>query len=331
MIYLSEPPFFALEWCRKLGIRPDTLEFMQGGINNTVLRCGSKDSLFVLKSYRDNQARKHNRFKAEKEFLDYAQLVAPEFVPKLIHVDYDSKSIVLQYLEGDRFESTRSLSQEDIKRAADFLRNLNVDSVLAKARVEGNAAEGFLRITDHLQNIEERIAKMDVKHVYKNLQEQAIRVVSNLKQQHGRLQDRTISLIADGQCEDAIDENKRCVSPGDFGFHNAVRTPEGVKFFDFEFAGWDDPTKVVADFDLQPRVPTTSEVQVLRNGLYNWDNSLTLRYRLLYPVLQLKWACIMLNMLNPARWAQMATVSENHVKDAICHARIYCERSFLRI
>ena len=39
--------------------------------------------------------------------------------------------------------------------------------------------------------------------------------------------------------------SRRCVSPSDFGFHNALVGPDGrAVFLDFEYAGWDDPAKL---------------------------------------------------------------------------------------
>src|SRR6185503_11886129 len=46
------------------------------------------------------------------------------------------------------------------------------------------------------------------------------------------------------------------LSPSDFGYHNAVLADdETVRFFDFEYAGWDDPAKLVCDFFNQVEVP----------------------------------------------------------------------------
>ena len=48
----------------------------------------------------------------------------------------------------------------------------------------------------------------------------------------------------------------RCLSPSDFGFHNAIRRASGeLCFIDFEYAGQDDPAKMACDFLCQPEVP----------------------------------------------------------------------------
>src|SRR5262249_52494804 len=59
--------------------------------------------------------------------------------------------------------------------------------------------------------------------------------------------------LAPGGCDGATE---RCLSPSDFGFHNALCEPNGrFRFIDFEYAGWDDPARMVCDFFCQPAVP----------------------------------------------------------------------------
>ena len=42
----------------------------------------------------------------------------------------------------------------------------------------------------------------------------------------------------------ALPKETRCLSPSDFGFHNALLEATGkLRFVDFEYAGWDDPAK----------------------------------------------------------------------------------------
>ena len=45
-----------------------------------------------------------------------------------------------------------------------------------------------------------------------------------------------------------------------FWFSQCSRGPEGKLFFlDFEYAGWDDPAKMICDFFCQPKVPAPFE------------------------------------------------------------------------
>jgi hypothetical protein len=97
----------------------------------------------------------------------------------------------------------------------------------------------------------------------------------------------------------------RCISPSDFGFHNALATPSGmVVFLDFEYAGWDDPAKMVSDFFSQPAVPVPVGYfdHFLASALAFSQNAemLAVRTRILLPVFRMKWCCIVMNDFLPA-------------------------------
>ena len=136
-------------------------------------------------------------------------------------------------------------------------------------------------------------------------------------------------MIAKGYCEDVLDPIERCVSPSDFGFHNAIRTPLGIKFFDFEFAGWDDPVKAVADFDLQPRVPLSLRARALSKALPQWSNCLAERYDVLFPILKLKWACIILAVLNPDRYAQITALDDSQASEQLLRGKLVLAKTYL--
>lgn len=331
MIHLIEPPTFAIDWCHKLGACPDTLEPLQGGINNQVFRCTAGGRRFVLKGYAVHRTGEHDRFKAEVEFLNYARVVAPEFVPQLLGSDVASRSLVLESLEGNGFQEGTHPSEDDIDCAANFLRRLNGDLELAKRHVNGSAADGFSRITDHLQNIEQRVGKMSVDHLPVNLRTKAEALFNYVRRELDHLRERTAQLIAKGNCEDALDPINRCVSPSDFGFHNAIRTPQGIKFFDFEFAGWDDPVKSVADFDLQPRVALRSRARVLSKALTQWRKGLSERYDVLFPILKLKWACIILALLNPDRYAQITAFDDGQASEQLVRSKLVLAQAYLAL
>jgi hypothetical protein len=314
-----DSPDFALEWCYRLGANPASLEPLLGGINNHVFRLNSGSRSFVLKTFPENRASRDKRFKAEVEFLRYAGAVAPRFVPQLLYADEAQFSMVLEYLEGDRFQEGTHPSPGDIDHAIQFMRLLNDDLTLARTFITVSAADGFLLLSEHLLNIRQRINSMSTEHLPQEFRAWAGSILGELWNLLECLQSETDRRISQGFCEDALHPQLRCISPSDFGFHNAIRTSEGLKFFDFEFAGWDDPIKAVIDFDLQPRVPIAERVYSLRKSLtINW-NGLKRRFYASLPILKLKWACIILAPLNPTRWADKAMgndalVSELHAK-----------------
>ena len=170
---------------------------------------------------------------------------------------------------------------------------------------------------------------MSVEHLPAHLRAEAGRVLNRLRRQLEYLQESTAQLIAKDHCENALNPSARCVSPGDFGFHNAIRTPWGIKFFDFEFSGWDDPVKTVVDFDLQPRVPLSSRVRVLGNSLPQLGKGLAERYDVLFPILKLKWTCIILSVLNPDRYAQITALDDGQASEQLVRGKLDLAQSYL--
>jgi hypothetical protein len=92
-----------------------------------------------------------------------------------------------------------------------------------------------------------------------------------------------------------------CVSPSDFGFHNALADEAGaLTFLDFEYAGRDDPAKLVCDFFCQPELPAPPALYpAFRDSVLGALGLLTPAHRArcdaLLPAYRVKWACIMLN------------------------------------
>ena len=102
-----------------------------------------------------------------------------------------------------------------------------------------------------------------------------------------------------------MSEDDRCISPSDFGFHNVLLKNDGALcFIDFEYAGWDDPAKLIGDFFCQPAVPVPpvyfDEFAAMVVSYSVRPEALRERAYLLLPAFQIKWCCIMLNEFLPA-------------------------------
>jgi len=294
------PPDFAKHWARQLGASDPDLVQLQGGINNRVYRCGNGANAHVIKGYSPVVEGQRDRMQAEVEFLTYAAEVAPQYIPRLVHADTTLRCVVLEYLQGETYPEGVAPAATDIAAAVDFFRRLNADRVAAQRAVQMDAAEGFLKLTEHLGNVRERVAGMQTAHLPGYAQKQAEDTLHRLQASIDMVANRVEAAIASGAVEDGIATESRCVSPSDFGFHNMIRTRSGPKFIDFEFAGWDDPAKAAADFVLQPRVPVGRIAPQLLGDL---DDNLQgiARREMLGGILRLKWTCIILAVLQPAR------------------------------
>jgi hypothetical protein len=121
----------------------------------------------------------------------------------------------------------------------------------------------------------------------------------------------------------------RTLSPSDFGFHNALRRPDGtLVFIDFEYFGWDDPAKTIADFLLQPAVPVPARLRracwLQLADVYGPAADLDRRLPLVYALLSIKWCLIVLNPFLRASAAGAAALCAERLaraRDLLARAR----------
>ncbi len=302
----SALPDFVGHWTNTLGASTQSVTVLRGGMNSRVFSCAVSDKRFIIKGYQPIEAGQRDRFVAEAQFLMYANQVANSYVPNLLSVDGERRCIVMEYLVGKAYAEGSILKESDIDDAVGFFSLLNQDHSQAVALITMDAADGFLKISEHLENVLERLNEMSANHLPLKLQSRAKQTIQLLRNAFIPLEDLTRKSLFSGLIEDALPTNKRCISPSDFGFHNAIRTKQGVKFFDFEFGGWDDPAKAIVDFTLQPKVPTGQRHFALLRSLSSEEHcDVVPRAKVLKPILELKWACIIAGFLRPLRYEKL--------------------------
>ena len=319
-------------WAKELGARDENIMRLSGGINNDVYRVDAQTQSFVLKSYPALETGARDRMKAEVEFLQYTNKAAPSFVPRLIDFDFHKRALLMEFIEGKPFIEGQSLSEIQIRDGIRFFETINQDRMAAKKVVSMDAAEGFRKLTDHLNNVEQRISKLTTRHLPIDSTDKSSRLLYRLTEEYSTVRQITLTSIDQGRASDEIALEHRCISASDFGFHNAIQTVNGVKFIDFEFAGWDDPSKASVDFVLQPRVPVlakpTSLFKALSRQLVEADEE---RINLLGTILRLKWLCIILSILEPERFDRFMKIKtqaerEFYVERQLRTASAYFER-----
>ena len=323
-------PNFAAHWAEQLGGRVCKLEQLKGGINNRVFRCSDGNQHWVVKGYSPVQFGQRDRMQAEVDFLRFASQAAPGYTPSLIHADPERRCVVLEHLEGYSFPVGLPPSEGALSEAVEFFCQLNAEPRLARQSIKLDAAEGFLSLKEHLGNVRQRLEGMCYLHLEAKLQLQAKNLLQKLHIELAHTEERTTSLIDQGMVEDAIAPEHRCVSPSDFGFHNAIRTAAGIRFIDFEFAGWDDPAKTLADFNFQPCVPIPGEYSALLLAIHhNQKKNVAKRYDALKPIMRVKWLCIILAVLRPERLTQMLKVRPELNATSLIHERLRSAANFL--
>jgi len=291
------------DWLTAAGIAcaADILEIASGG-NNRVYKVSGETGTFLLKQYFFHPMDKRNRLKAEFDFLSYIWKRGIRVVPQPISCNEENHLGLYEFVSGTSF-IPGSVSRDDLDMAQSFLLRLNEDRKNAISIV-GNASEACFSVQAHLACVEERINKVtEIVGETPIDQEARTFVIEKLVPEWTRIK-RFIQNEAAGWLEYSLKIGERCLSPSDFGFHNAIQQPNrGIRFIDFEYAGWDDPAKLVCDFFCQVKVPVDSEeLAPFVEGISGMSDQPTFfsdRVHWLLPAYQIKWCCIVLNEFLP--------------------------------
>jgi len=323
-------PEFARYWAEELGSSQDSLIRLKGGANNYVYRCGDKH-LKVIKGYSLTKHGLRDGMQAEVDFLRYAEIAAPRLTPKLIHVDIERRCIVIEHIEGYKIQEGTKASKSAIQEAVNFFRQLNLEAYTPPNPIKMSAAEGFLNIYDHVENIKGRLKTFKLENMKIETRLRAANIISQITNRLHHVEEGVGEQIKSGKICKCILPEERCISPSDFGFHNAIISSTGLKFIDFEFAGWDDPAKALVDFILQPRVPVESTSFPLLEGLTQLQRkSVVNRCKALKPILHLKWTCIILAILQPDRALEISRIMPEEKFEHLLDQRIQLASLYLK-
>jgi len=283
-----------------------TLHPLVGGANNRVFRVEANGSEMLLKVYFHHPDDPRDRLQAEYSFSRFAWKNGVRCLPQPLAYDIQNFLGLYGFVKGRQVQS-HEISENAVQQALDFFREVNKHKRSPDATALAMASEACFTLEEHLQQVEHRVQNLRQVNDLPGIEhEVALFICHELSLAWDRVavvvrkQSSTMKL----SLENEILPQDRCLSPSDFGFHNAILNEEGwLHFIDFEYAGWDDPAKMVCDFFCQPTVPvpityydmfTESVVADLSEPEKHLE-----RIALLWPVYRLKWCCILLNDFLP--------------------------------
>lgn len=295
------------EWIKnlllKVGIKDEfQLIALPGGKNNRGFRVQAGRNSLFLKAYFHHPSDHRDRLKTEFNFCEFLWRAGVQTVPQPLAKDRKRHLGLYKYVDG-RPLTARDVTRSRVGEATDFFLELNRLRLRPSAKKLSAASEASFSIGGHLNVLEGRVKSLmrirnesrwhreAITFVEKKLVPEWQRVAFGVEQGAAKL---GLSL------EKQLPIKDRSLSPSDFGFHNAILTPQRkLCFVDFEYAGWDDLAKAVSDFALQPRIPFPMELlpifykpimKYFKNEKFH-----RARLNLLFPVFALKWCCIVLN------------------------------------
>lgn len=303
---LSELEPAIINLMKEIGCRRFSFGRLPGSANNQVFRIETDRRQFLLKVYFRHHADTRDRLGAEFEFLRFAWDRGLRCIPEPLRCDGTLSLGLYEFVVGRRPEP-EEIGENEVKQAADFFLELNLHKDKAEASGLPVASEACFSIGSHVQCVERRLQRLekitssspvdlDARDFIRN---DLMRVWGKTRRSiDDKAREKGLSIDTE------LDLDERCLSPSDFGFHNALLTPAGkLRFLDFEYAGWDDPAKMICDFFCQQAVPVPLKYygwfsRMVTSGWLAQEQILA-RSSMLLPLYRIKWCCIILNDFLP--------------------------------
>ena len=308
------------------------LRLLFGGGNNRVFCLAGQRGMAALKAYFRHPGDPRDRLGAEYAFSQFAWNQGLRCLPRPLACDPVGGLALYEFVDGQALRPGE-VSAAAIDQALAFVVGLNRVRSSAEARALGFASESCFSIGAHLQCVERRVERLEKIQPTTALEHEAVafareELIPASNTLALEIANRAAKLGLTAHQE--LTDDERCLSPSDFGFHNALRITDGrLVFLDFEYAGWDDPAKLICDFFCQPRVPVAFEFfERFANSIAGRSSlpaPLLARAELLLPVYRLKWCCILLNEFLPIdgqrRQFAIAANGEDHKAGQLQKAR----------
>lgn len=278
-----------------------------GGGNNRVYRAETADGVYAIKFYPRQDADPRDRLGHEFAALELMSANGIASVPQAFARDDDLGCAAYEWIEGD---APGAISDADVDAMTAFAETLGTMSADTETAAIQPASASCFSGEDVTAQFADRLARLraaaddEALHTFLDTRLQPGFAALN-KRAHDLYEDAGLDFAA------ALGKSARTLSPSDFGFHNARRRKDGrLVFLDFEYFGWDDPVKMIADAVWHPGSAIPDDAQDrIRNAMLSFfaardGEALRTRFEALSPLFGAIWCLIVLNEFLPERWAR---------------------------
>ena len=254
---------------------------------------------WVVKKYHRNINDPRNRLKNEFSFLFFLKNNDFHQVAEPIAYESNNNLGLFSYLPGVLPELINS---NLVNQACEFIRKINTFKDQTLANNISEASEACFSIISHLNCVKKRVDHLKQICLGNNTLKKDVLafVQSSLVKSLHKISNDIIKSYSNDSLSETLPFELKIISPSDFGFQNTLKEGKTLYFLDFEYAGWDDPAKLICDFGCYPEIPIRDEhLQLFKNSFLSWlENSekAIRRSEILMPLYRLKWCCIMLNV-----------------------------------
>lgn len=266
------------------------------GRNNRVYRVDADAGTFALKAYPE-PVDGRDRLTVEFKGLHFLSSHGISALPRPVASAPELRLALYEWIEG----APPQTSQDAVDQASRFLLGLHALREAPDAAALPFASEACFSPAEILRQIEFRRIR---------LFEQASdpRMMRWLETAFDPVFSQVIDRVRQRHQRDKVSFDEECLpegrtlSPSDFGFHNALCGTDGqLVFLDFEYFGWDDPVKLIADVCLHPgmELPPALAARFRTAMLVVHGEQAACRLDRVFPLYALRWSMILLNEFLP--------------------------------
>jgi len=238
------------------------------GGNSKVFCAKANEKKWAIKSYPPYAPNQRDRLAAESIAYQFLNQYKINAVPTFKAVCESERWLIIDWIDG---QLPNTYSDHDIQQAIEFIRQVAALNHLPEAKELPSAAEACLSLDIIINQITKRLERLE------SFAENEPLLTAFLKNEFTPLFDQRCTEAIAGYLQHQIDPkinlslNLQSLIPADFGFHNALRDQEGkLYFFDFDYFGWDDPVKLLADILWHPKMKlSVTQKQHFIDGIAN--------------------------------------------------------------
>ena len=275
------------------------IEIIPSGRNNLVSKIYYKKKLYVHKKYLKNKNNgiKYSRYKSETSFINLLRKNKIKNLPLILATDSRKQENVFSYIKGKKINK---ITENDIMQCINFIKKIN-QRILKKKYINfKNATEACFSIDNHIETADKRISMLSKfpkkTGIYK---EAKFFVNTKLRKKLAEVKKNIFKSFSKSETKKKLNKKDLILSPSDFGFHNVIKKKQQLFFLDFEYAGMDDPAKLISDFICQPdnKLSKKQSFFFYKNILkiFPVSNEIERRFKAVINIHRIKWCCVILS------------------------------------
>jgi hypothetical protein len=285
---------------------PESTIFIKRDGNNQLIKCIDTKGQYVIKRYSPTSNELSPRGNTEFSALQYMYNNGIKNIP--MPVMFDGRSAIYSFVHGEQISEMGKDEGLILGRFVAFLSSLKLLSDKSGFEDLNRATDSRSCLADYFSKVEERL--LCIRNGLKSLEK--ISEISHFV-------DQELVPFKEILFKDSLEKIKRCdldleknfpkeqqmLSPSDMGLHNCLFNKEDVNFIDFEYFGWDDSVKLIADISFHAGFESSNDFKTnLRDQffkIFKSEAKLKERFDIVSRLIELEWILIVLNVLDPKK------------------------------